>query len=324
MTLQFQSAGANFLLDQDHLSYAELAWDPRWRPYNCPQRFPLLTACHLDGVNKVITTACLQNTICAYRKSAIPGISRITWNRASRTPDYQPRALYYRADQNFEQIDGKPRAPRYHLSTVSGRAFTLDSITFAWPSREGFASQQHKVRRAKSIIIRGYVSEVPDAPVFSTILTVPQPEATAPPGPPPESYVAASTVLPQTPVVASLGPVQTMYPPPTLYGIIPGVSDPEIFYRHEFPHNKVKISHDGTVDGPAPYKYSGYDWDKLLKLEISAYGNIIDEDESPVDIKAPGQDNVVLRTALAPGEFFLREINMTLIGSVSRICTLEE
>ncbi|RVD84949.1 uncharacterized protein DFL_003285 [Arthrobotrys flagrans] len=324
--LNFRDAPNDFLNGTDFEStrYKDFYFDARWRPYNCPKSFPY-AACFLR--NTTITKSCLQNTLCSYEPSAIPSDPNWNWKSISQNltrakeVNYNPRALFYRADQNLE-MDPKNTtnvAQRYYIRTASARGFKLNSITIAYAATN--FDQNNRDNRARSILIRGYAKGVDprnpyinEADRFMTILNVtfpghpvpgaknnestPLPTITAIPSP---SYTHTqerlTTILPQTPIFQNWGTVQ-VYPPPTIVGVIPGVSDPMVFLRYEFPN------------------LGNATWSALGTLEISAYRTYVDFNEHQIGLKE--------KKVPFAGEFYLKALNITQVATEGKCADFEE
>ncbi|EPS40222.1 hypothetical protein H072_5993 [Dactylellina haptotyla CBS 200.50] len=303
--LNFRDAPFGFLVNDtiESTIYQKFYWDIRWRPYNCPTIFPY-NACFLR--NDSITSSCLQNTICSYERDALP---KGRWNWTSpglnftRVEPYSPRALYYRSDQNNEldKRTGKWVPPRYRFTSVSIDSFAIYSITLAWPAQADWVRREtpgDTSQRAKSIVIRGYGNgmDEADGPKDVIVLNITHPQVGISRTTIESVQSGTPTELPQTPTIAAKGTLQTFLPPAKIWGGLPGVADPLIFWRYEFPRNK-----------------SFTQWGNLVALEISGSRYYLDENEEPVRA-----DKRVFS-----GEFFLKELNITT-GIFSGGCATEE
>ncbi|KAF3915175.1 hypothetical protein ABW20_dc0105474 [Dactylellina cionopaga] len=283
--------------------YQDFYWDTRWRPYTCPRIFPF-AACVLQSHR--VTKSCLQNTICSYARDVLPtgpmnGTDYL--KNITKPVKYIPRALYYRADQNtdFDTKLNKQVAPRYRLTSVHKRAFSIYSITFAWASQ--YWDDETISERAQSIVIRGYsnvtdrsdpqnvvVINIPQAPIFPTKWGGWDKWKS-------DTLSYTDSALPQTPTLTEFGTRQTMLPAPKTRGVIPGIADPYQYMHYEFPKD------EGITQ-----------WANLVALEISAYRVKVDINET-----APPE----MKGKMTIGSFYLKEMNITT-SNISGGCATKE
>ncbi|KAK6497651.1 hypothetical protein TWF481_012056 [Arthrobotrys musiformis] len=315
--LNFRDARDDFMNNSTDITstqYKHFEFDPRWRPYNCPKTFPY-AACFIR--NDTITKSCLENTLCSYEPSAVTS----NWTSALRKPlgvPYNPRALFYRGDQNLESRNTSrfSFAPRYYIRSAPLKGFYLNSITIAFAAKFPYGERIEDDYRARSIVIRGYKRGVDpfkprrkgDPEVAMEILNItfpalgagmranrtefvfptitPMPNATGA-----GNYSQSlTTYLPQTPIFQTSGRVY-VYPPPAIVGTIPGVADPMVFLRYEFPQAASGVGK----------------WAGIVMLEISAYRERVDFNEYRLPALADSSRAVIP----SAGEFFLKALNIS-------------
>ncbi|KAK6540392.1 hypothetical protein TWF694_009191 [Orbilia ellipsospora] len=315
--LNFRDAAADFLENSTAQStqYSGFEWDVRWRPYTCPQIFPYL-ACFLPSP-ATKPSSCLDRTICSYNPSALSllqtnltlPIALAVGLNLGVPQTYTPRSLFYRSDQNlvYDNRTKRSVAPRYRFNSLGAQSFAIYSITFAWAWRDPSARGIHDDGglagyRAKAIVIRGFGNgeDESNGPKDIVVLNITQPSD-------PSSMTGStmytsvrSSVLPQTPTIDLSVPVRTFYPAPDILGGQAGIADPYVVFRYEFPHGN-------------PFTQ----WSNLVTLEVSGYRDLVGLD---------GQSEVGFggRQVPYPGEFFLKEVNITGTKHTGGCATEEE
>ncbi|KAK6345953.1 hypothetical protein TWF730_010291 [Orbilia blumenaviensis] len=263
---------------------------------------------------------------------------------------YNPRSLFYRSDQAVEpdKVTGEMVAPRYYIRAAGERTFALNSITIAFAARVYSDSRPPTNKNlnataietvsvvvvssafpAKSIVIRGLKGgndpnkpkqggqldtdiailnvTIPDIDIREVSKFRPTIITAAPNAVYTSSVRIYTSTLPQTPVIEGMKyPNDTLmvYPPSEVATVRPGVGDPMVFLHYEFPQGE-KI----------------FQWSLLKSLEISGYRDYVDIHERSIVMKG---DKPEERTAIAPGEFFLKAVNITQIASYGKCAESEE
>ncbi|KAK6524532.1 hypothetical protein TWF281_011438 [Arthrobotrys megalospora] len=351
--LNFRDAPDDFLnaTNFESTRYRDLHWDPRWRPYNCPKIFPYF-ACFIR--NKTVTQSCLQNTLCSYAPSALPSSPNWNWttigNGSTTEVDYNPRALFYRSDQNLEldnaTLVGSWVAPRYYIRAANGQGFRLNSITIAFPAKSlydltvaegvnttdpteepdgkgGVRLHTRQDLRAKSIVIRGYTGKIdPKKPRTNghwdcdiAILNV--------------TFPNLYTDENGKPRFITTPPSQN-YTKNRFTTVLP--QTPIITDGPARPTSAVIVYGPPAIVGVTPgiadpqvflrYEFVN-DWDVrpgnwggLGTLEISAYNTYVDFAEREIGTSTPKK--------LLPGEFYLKALNITQTAGDGKCAEYEE
>ncbi|KAF3936279.1 hypothetical protein ABW19_dt0207032 [Dactylella cylindrospora] len=282
----FRDAPTDFLTES--VEYRGFTFDPRWRPWDCPKKFPIRACYHRTSTSLV--GDCVRNTICSYDRATA---GRINWSNpqiSNISVPYQPRALFYRSDFEIGRLDDTPNlyAPRFRIrAPLSNNSFALHSITFSFPMREEMVDK----RKARTIFVRGYENGR-DGPGFEAKdlqrIVVPNPPLPLMTGSPPKTTSIPSSALNFTTLPA-------FQATEVVNGVIQITAGPRVNYKdqgvadHRY-HVKFEFPHDTFAQ-----------WGNLVALEFSGYRYLVGEDETATVHVVPGV-----------GEFMIKEMNITM------------